>query len=121
MTFGETLKNLRLGRAMTLRAFCAEVGAQPGNYSKMESGLVPAPKDEDKLKLYLRALRLEAGRPEWREIIRLAAISRGEIPQRVLINKEAVRKLPSLFRALEGDAALDEAALDELVAVTRRE
>jgi len=96
------------------------VGVEPGNYSKMERGLLPAPKDEAKLEPYRRALSLADDSPEWRELARLSSLSRGEIPHRVLSDKELVGKLPALFRSLEGEA-VDEEVLDELVAAIRRE
>jgi transcriptional regulator with XRE-family HTH domain len=120
MSFGEYLKKLRLERMLTLRTFCTEVGVEPGNYSKMERGLLPAPKGEAKLEPYRRALSLADDSPEWRELVRLSSLSRGEIPHRVLSDKELVGKLPALFRSLEGEA-VDEEVLDELVAAIRRE
>lgn len=121
MDFGSTIKRLRLAQGRTLRAFCLEVGVEPGNYSKMERGLMSAPKDDAKLEPYRKALCLDSESSEWRELLRLAALSRGEIPHRVLSDKELVAKLPALFRTLEEDGVRDEAALDELVAATRRE
>ena len=121
MNFGERLKKLRLDRDLTLRAFCVETGVEPGNYSKMERGLLAAPKSDEKLEPYRLALRLDRDSSEWRELLRLASLSRGEIPHRILSDKELAGKLPALFRSLEGDGIRDEAALDELVAATRRE
>lgn len=120
MNFGEYLKKLRLERKLTLRSFCTEVGVEPGNYSKMERGLLPAPKDEAKLEPYRKALCLADESHEWRELVRLSSLSRGEIPHRVLSDKELVGKLPALFRSLEGEA-VDEEVLNELVAAIRRE
>ena len=120
MNFGEYLKQLRLDRKLTLRTFCTEVGVEPGNYSKMERGLLPAPKDEAKLEPYRRALCLSHDSSEWRELVRLSSLSRGEIPHRVLSDKDLVGKLPALFRSLEGEP-VDEEVLDELVAAIRRE
>ena len=121
MNFGEYLKKLRLERRLTLRTFCTEVGVEPGNYSKMERGLLPAPKDEAKLEPYRRALCLADDSPEWRELVRLSSLSRGEIPHRVLSDKVLAGKLPALFRLMEGDAVSGGAVLDEMVAATRRE
>ncbi len=120
MNFGEYLKTLRLERRLTLRTFCIEVGVEPGNYSKMERGLLSAPKGETKLAPYRKALGLTEDSPEWRELVRLSSLSRGEIPNRILSDKELVGKLPALFRSLEGEA-VDEKVLDELVAAIRRE
>lgn len=119
-TFGGYLRHLRLARELTLRAFCEENGFDFGNYSKVERGVLSPPRDEARLEPYRRALRLAPDSIEWRELVRLASLSRGEIPQRVLSDKELVGKLPALFRSLEG-AEVDEAMLDEVVAMIRRE
>lgn len=121
MNFGEYLKNLRLARDLTLRGFCIGAGFEPGNYSKIERGLLQAPRSDEKLEPFRLTLRVDADSPEWRELLRLAALSRGEIPHRILSDKELASKLPMLFRSLEGDASRNDAALDELVAATRRE
>src|SRR5437660_5717376 len=99
-TFGEFIKRLRLDREMTLRAFCERVCMDPANYSKLERGLLPPPRDEEKLEAFERALELAPGGPEGREMRRLAALDRGELPPRILADKELMGKLPLLFRTL---------------------
>lgn len=99
--FGEYLKQLRLSRKLTLRLFCEANGFDPGNYSKIERGVLQPPKDEQKLDVYRRAFNLHPKSEEWRDLQNLASISRGEIPYRVLINHIAVANLPALFRTLE--------------------
>lgn len=119
VTFGGYLKQLRSERRLSLREFCTDVGVDPSNYSKIERGAIVAPKDE-RLEPYRCALGLESDSPEWREALRLAALSRSEIPPAVLSDELLMAKLPVLFRTLEGDP-VDDAALDELVAMLRRE
>jgi transcriptional regulator with XRE-family HTH domain len=48
--FGEIIKNKRLDHEMTLREFCRQLDEDPSNWSKIERGLNPPPKDEKKLK-----------------------------------------------------------------------
>ena len=54
MTFGELFKKLRLRLGMTLRKFCEENDFDPGNISKLERGLLPAPQSEKNSNLMLR-------------------------------------------------------------------
>jgi hypothetical protein len=58
--------------------------------------------------------------PESRELRRLAALQRGELPPAVRADKELMAKLPALFRTLEGDP-VDERLLDDLIDTIRRE
>jgi transcriptional regulator with XRE-family HTH domain len=118
--FGEYIKNLRLARRITLRAFAEIVGADPANYSKLERGKLPPPADPTRLEPYRKALGLDSESPEWREAIRLASLDRGELPPRIISNATLMAKLPALFRTLEGEP-VDEATLDELVAMLRKE
>lgn len=119
-TFGFYVKNLRLDRRMTLRGFCAVIEMDPANYSKLERGILPPPREPEKLALFERALGLASDSPESRELRRLAALDRGEVPAAVLGDRELVGKLPALFRTLEGDP-IDEEVLDDLIATLRRE
>ncbi len=119
-TFGEFLKQQRLARRLTLRAFCEAAGVDPANYSKLERGLLLPPRGAEKLKPYEQALGLAPNSPEAREMRRLAALDRGELPSAILSDPELVGKLPALFRTLEGDP-VDDRLLDELIETIRRE
>jgi len=118
--FGDKIRQIRLATRLTLRAFCAAAGVEPSNYSKMERGLLPPPSEPAKLEPFRRALGLSEDDPEWRELARLAALDRGQIPHRILSDREIVGKLPALFRSLEGEP-VDENTLNELIAAIKRE
>jgi transcriptional regulator with XRE-family HTH domain len=118
--FGDLVKRLRLDRRITLRAFSVAVGMDPANYSKLERGLLQPPRDSKKLEKFERALGVTADSEMSRELRRLAALDRGELPPRVLSDNELVGKLPALFRTLEGDP-IDEKLLDDLIETIRRE
>jgi transcriptional regulator with XRE-family HTH domain len=118
--FGEYLKRLRLERQITLRAFSEAVGVDPANYSKQERGLLAPPDSDERLLRYETALHLQVGGAESRELRRLAALGRGQVPPAVLADEELVAKLPALFRTLEGDP-VDDPTLDDLVAALRKE
>jgi transcriptional regulator with XRE-family HTH domain len=117
--FGEFLKQRRLERRLTLRAFCEAAGVDPANYSKLERGLLLPPRDAGKLKPYEEALGLTPESPEAREMRRLAALDRGELPPGVLADPDLVGKLPALFRTLEGDP-VDDRLLGELIETIRQ-
>ena len=48
--FGDFVKNHRKKLKLTLRNFCLKVGIDPGNFSKIERGILPPPKDRKILK-----------------------------------------------------------------------
>jgi transcriptional regulator with XRE-family HTH domain len=120
LTFGEYIKELRAARRLTLRAFSAAAGVDPANYSKLERGLLAPPDDPERLRKFELILGLPEGGAECRELRRLAALGRGELPPAVLADRELVGKLPALFRTLEGDP-VDDQVLEELVETLRRE
>jgi transcriptional regulator with XRE-family HTH domain len=117
--FGKLLKQLRMGKGLTLREFCQANRLDPGNYSRLERGLFPAPLREDILEKYATAFGLARGSDEWLEFFDVAAASRGEIPKDLLSDEEVVEKLPVLFRTLRGKAITSD-VLDDLVNKIRR-
>src|SRR5713101_1542862 len=117
--FGANLKKLRISIGLTLRAFCIKNGLDPGNYSRLERGLLAPPRSEEKLKEYARALGLKRGTDEWLEFFDQAAASRGELPKDILSDAQVVEKLPVLFRTIRG-SQISAKKLDELVERIRR-
>lgn len=112
--FGEYLKELRLGKNQTLRGFCLEHKLDPGNYSKLERGILPAPKDESKLKELAVSLGLRKGSLNWQRFFDLAFISKGKIPADILDDPEILNKLPLFFRTIKGEKISAE-KLDKLI------
>lgn len=102
MTFGEYVRQLRLKRGTTLRAFCKQHGHDPGNWSRMERGLIPPPKNPDKLREYAEQLSIKYGSDEWYEFSDLASVASGIIPKDVLQDSELVSSLPLFFRTIRG-------------------
>jgi transcriptional regulator with XRE-family HTH domain len=119
MSFGETIKKLRLARKQTLRQFCVEFGHDPSNWSKIERGVNPPPKDEATLIRWAADLSVKAGTPEWNEFMDQAAISRGQIPKDLMSDASLVQKLPVLFRTVRGAELTDE-KLDDLIETIRK-
>lgn len=115
--FGAYLKRLRLERGLSLRDFCHRAQADPSNFSKLERGLLNPPQP-DRLADFLQALELSPMSEEARELERLAAIGRGQIPPAILSNKELAGKLPLFFRTLE-NGPLTEETVQEVVETIR--
>jgi len=118
-TFGEYLKQLRLAKGVTLRAFCQEHDFDHGNYSRMERGVQPAPHGEEKIAEYAKALGVERGSDQWYELFDRAAAERGRIPHDLMKDEEVLGKLPVLFRTLR-DSAAEPKKLDDLIDRIRR-
>ena len=106
--FEMRLKELRTTKGVTLLEFCQANQFDPGNYSRLERGVFPAPHKEELLAKYALALGLTRGSDEWLEFFDLAAASRGAIPTDLLSDEEVVKKLPVLFRTLRGSPVTEE-------------
>lgn len=118
-SFGDYLRECRLERRLTLREFSRIAGIDPGNYSKMERGLLPPPKGREKLEEYAQHLGLERGTDGWLEFFDLAAAEQGRIPDDVLEDRELMDRLPLLFRTSRGQK-LDDNELTRLIEYLRR-
>jgi transcriptional regulator with XRE-family HTH domain len=115
-TFGEFFKKKRLAAGYTLRRFCAELGFDPGNISKMERGITPPA--SSRLGEYARCLGIEKESGEWQEFLDLAAASQGRIPEDILGEKELVATLPLVFRTLRNERPTEE-NLEKLIEIAR--
>ena len=102
MSFGETVKNLRIAKKVTLRQFCQEHGCDPSNWSKIERGINPPPKDEETLMAWAKALGLKPKTEAWQNFMLEAEVSRGNIPREVMNDPALLEKLPAFFRTIRG-------------------
>jgi transcriptional regulator with XRE-family HTH domain len=118
MSFGDLVKDLRIAQKKTLRQFCLEHGYDPSNWSKIERGVNPPPRDEKTVLRWAKQLDLKPDTSQWQEFMDLADIARGEIPRHVLTDEELLKKLPVFFRSVRG-AELTEKQLDELIRMVR--
>jgi len=100
MTFGTKLKDYRIRNRMTLRDCCAELGVDVSNWSKLERGILPGPKDIETLESWAKLLRLAAR--EKQEFFDLAALSRNQIPADIAGDERLMAKLPAFFRVVRG-------------------
>lgn len=112
MNFGALLKDIRIAKGLTLRECCAQLGVDPSNWSKLERGITPAPKDPAILENWADALGLTDAKR--REFIDIAALSRHELPADIASDERVLAALPAFFRAARG-SELDDAALRQFV------
>lgn len=112
--FGEFFKAKRQALGLTLRDFCLKHKLDPGNMSRLERGLLPPPRNGNRLEEYARYLGLKPGSDGWRTFLDLAAAAKGRIPQELLEDDDLVAKLPLIFRALRGKRFTDK-RLDDLI------
>jgi len=118
-TFGEFFRSMRAKAGLSLREFCLTNGFDPGNMSRLERGLMPAPESRAKLEQYAAALKIKNGSDAWYEFFDLAAAERGRIPEDMLNDEAIVEQLPVLFRTLRGQR-VDPKSLDDLVERIRK-
>lgn len=108
MKFNEIAKNARLDQRLSLRQFCLETGLDPSNWSKVERGVNPPPRDPDTMTRIADKLALFG--TSRNEFFDAADISRSEIPADILSDDDLVRKLPAFFRAMRGQSLNQETA-----------
>lgn len=116
-TFGEKLKNLRIGRDLTLREMCELVNYDPSNWSKIERGRLSPPSDSVVLSKWARALGL-SDKTGIQNFIDQAQVAQGIIPEDILSQKDAVGYLPVFFRTLRNEKPTIE-EIDKLIALIR--
>lgn len=117
--FGQFFKSMRQKTGLTLRSFCMKNGLDPGNISKMERGVMSAPKSREILERYANSLGIKEGSDDWYELFDLAAAHSGTIPSDLMNDKELVARLPKVFRTLRGQKLSKEKLL-ELSEVIRK-
>jgi transcriptional regulator with XRE-family HTH domain len=100
MSFGTRIKDLRIAKQLTLRQCCAELGVDPSNWSKMERGVTPPPKDLDVLEGWASFFGLAGQRKQ--DFFDTAALSRHELPADVASDERVLAALPAFFRAVRG-------------------
>jgi len=106
--FGDFVKNCRKELRLTLRSFCLEVGFDPGNFSKIERGILSPPKDHETLEKWAKALKIMEEPEKFQQFLDLAAIGKGRIPEDVISDRKLAQALPLIFRTIRGDKIIDE-------------
>lgn len=119
MSFSELVKDLRIAQQKTLRQFCYDNGLDPSNWSKIERGVNPPPKDESTLAKWAGLLGVEKNTDAWQDFMCQAEVSRGNIPREVMSDEKLLAKLPVFFRTVRG-AELSEEQLDNFIEDLRK-
>jgi transcriptional regulator with XRE-family HTH domain len=100
MRFGQLVKDLRIKKELTLRQCCHELDVDPSNWSKMERGVTPPPKDAKLLKRWAKYFNLADENKQ--AFFDLAALARKEIPADMATDETVIAALPAFFRAIRG-------------------
>lgn len=108
MNFGEFVFELRKRQELGLREFCKQTGHDPSTWSKVERGLLPAPKNPETLRAIAERLYVERGSDEWMTFMDFAELSRGMVPKDILSDEELVGALPVFFRTVRGGKPSEE-------------
>jgi len=103
--FGTMLQTLRNSRGLSLREFCRQADAHPGNVSKIERGLESPPVRQEILERYAAALGLNfaEGRNRYQQFMDLAAIGAGRIPADILEDSRMPVLMQCVFAAMRHD------------------
>jgi len=100
MKFGELIKDLRIAKELTLRQCCLELDVDPSNWSKMERGVTPPPKDGRLLEHWAKFFDLVEDQKQ--AFLDLASLARQEIPADIASDETVIAALPAFFRAVRG-------------------
>lgn len=115
VNFGAFVNRLRIERSLTLREFCRTTHVDPGNWSKIERGLLSPPKTKKVLRAIAETLKLSEDSDEYNTLFELAVIS--FIPPE-LTDEHVLEKLPVFFRTVRGEKPTRE-ELEELIRILR--
>ncbi len=97
--FGQTLKDLRIKKGLTLRRTCRILNYDPSNWSKIERGIMPSPSNEKTLRNWAKALGVSKEK-EIQEFVDKASLTQGAIPGDIMSQENIVDFLPAFFRTL---------------------
>lgn len=93
---------------MGLCEFCKKNSHDPSNWSKLERGILPPPKDERKLQLWASQLGLEPGTGDWYTFFDLASVESNHVLLGMIRDIDLIRELPKLFRTIRGQKPTEE-------------
>lgn len=118
--FGQFIKEERLKKRIGLREFCRHLSVDASNWSKIERGVMPPPKDEAKLKDIATILDIERNSVKYQGLKDMASVDSGIIPKDLLSDREILHSLPMFFRTLRSEKPTSE-QLDKLIEKMRKE
>ncbi|HCL00460.1 MAG TPA: hypothetical protein DHW42_10210 [Candidatus Marinimicrobia bacterium] len=115
--FGDLVKDIRVKKRMTLRTFCKLTQIDPGNWSKIERGILSPPKSREVLNQIACVLNIEKNSDEYNALFDYAAI--GHIPIEIT-EQQILQKLPMFFRTARGEQPSEE-ELKSLIEIIRKD
>lgn len=95
-TFGSFVKHKRVCKKTSLRSFCKEINSDPSDWSRIERDLQPAP--QNTTKLYLISDKLDLSPEDTDELLMLARLSAGRLPDSIRNNPDIMPFLPILLK-----------------------
>ena len=98
--YGDYIKELRLAKGLSLREFSRRIEEDPSNWSKIERGILPAPKEHAKLLAIAKILDITEGSEEWNKLEDFASVDSATIPKYIMNDKEVLEVLPAFFRTV---------------------
>lgn len=116
--FGAFFKKLRAKTGLSLRKYCEKHELDTAQISRMERGILPAPKDKAKLKFYAKALGLKEGSKDWGHFFDMASVSNKTIVDEIK-NSALLEKLPIFLRTIDNKNP-DKEKLDKLLELIRK-
>ncbi len=102
-----------------LREFCREIQEDPSNWSKVERGVLKPPQEIDKLYKIGKALKLKKDSDNMSELIDLARIDAGRIPDDIVENPEILGLLPAFLRTVRNQKPTSE-EIDNLIGLLKK-
>ncbi len=114
MLFGEYFNSLRIKQGLTLRKFAEKFEEDPAYISRLERGRIRAPKSNEKLEYYAKALGLEKGTEEFEKFFQFAQVSNKSYGLENVKDEKLLEKLPVFLRTLD-NKGLDEEKLESLI------
>ena len=118
MTFGEFFRAKRLEKRITLRQFCLDNKYDPGNISKLETGVMAPPQSDEKLNEYAKALSIKKGSEDYIQLFDLAAAANRTFQVKNITDEKLLEKLPVFFRTLD-NKKLTEEKLEALINIVK--
>ena len=103
--FGRFVKETRERNGLSLREFCRLANLDPGNWSKVERGIFPPPRNRQCVSDIASVLFLEQGSDDWNRLFELAAV--GHIPAGLLAEPSVGERISVFFRLDHSRASAD--------------
>lgn len=116
--FGSIFKKFRASTGLSLRKYCEKFDLDAAQISRMERGLLPAPKDKVKLEFYAKSLGIKENSKDWKAFLDSASVSNKSVVDEIK-SPALIEKLPIFLRTID-NKNLDNEKLDKLLELIRK-